>query len=476
MGTRAQLTPKPPGPRAPGLQGRSHHSPHSSRRQRFSPQTCRGVGRSVSCSRETGPCWLWWPHQAPSGPIRPPAHKGGPPWPSSDLQHLSTLARPDCPWLCHDFLERLCRRQGWGGLGLGAPGGHCSRGQSPLWGPNGFLYWETRLALDQPPGPPALTPRDPQTVTQTTAGWEKTKRNSRIGHIKMFRRGSRPCGSEVHHLCPARSAARLLRRHRWLMFVDAAGGSGWATVRCPAALGTQTGPAGCLPLLSSPVSTGTFCLGSHTVHPPEGHGQAWAGLPLGPPRPAPPLPLAHRGLWLGLLSFCHLFHCLGLVFFQWISLVDLTHFSPRQGEAFQPLVRAGALVSMASRAHPWLGLAGWFSVAARLLSLWKPHQASVCLSAHLSIVRPSTYSLLSEIGSVPALRWVWKSRGSGAWRPPAGAASPAESMDLGLRWFCAGETWPGETSSQEGDVFSRGLTEAGSLGCWFLWRIRLLSS
>ncbi|XP_059263374.1 uncharacterized protein LOC132022102 isoform X2 [Mustela nigripes] len=27
----------------------------------------------------------------------------------------------------------------------------------------------------------------------------------------------------------------------------------------------------------------------------------------------------------------------------WISLVDLTHFSPRQGEAFQPLVRAGAL-------------------------------------------------------------------------------------------------------------------------------------
>lgn len=87
---------------------------------------------------------------------------------------------------------------------------------------------------------------------------------------------------------------------------------------------------------------------------------------------------------------------------------------------------------MASRARPWLGLARWFSVAARLLSLWKPHQASVCLSVHLSIVRPSTYSLLPEIGSMPALRWVWKRRGSGAWRPPAGAASPAASTDLGL--------------------------------------------
>lgn len=152
----------------------------------------------------------------------------------------------------------------------------------------------------------------PQTVTQTTAGWEKTKGNSRIGYIKMFRHGSQPCGSEMHHLCPARPATRQLRRHSFKGQVadvrGRGGGSGWATVRCPAALGTQTGPAGCLPLLSSPVSTRTFCLGSHTVHPPEGRGQAWAGpravpaLPLGHPRLAPPLPSAHRGLWLGSLS------------------------------------------------------------------------------------------------------------------------------------------------------------------------------
>lgn len=114
-------------------------------------------------------------------------------------------------------IQIFCSQES-GGCGAGGP---CVQMASYSGRPD--LLWTS-------PQIPQLSCCDPQTIIQTTAGWERTRGDSRVGYIKMFWDGSQPCGFGSALALPSKPSYPLAAQHSFKGQVADAGGSGGGMV------------------------------------------------------------------------------------------------------------------------------------------------------------------------------------------------------------------------------------------------------
>lgn len=181
-----------------------------------------------------------------------------------------------------------------------------------------------QTCLGPAPSPPAHVLCDPQTITQTPAGWERMKGASCAGYVKTNISGWGP-GLGFRGASPLPSKPRCPWPCRHSLKGQATGacahGGAVGAGRGGAPRGSRLQATSPAEVLSAPWNVFP---GESQVHPPEGQRWAWVGSEMGLPSPArspsvSPLPCLYECLWLDVFSILSSFPLFGACFI-WVLI------------------------------------------------------------------------------------------------------------------------------------------------------------